>query len=64
MEAFLELNSGRQIGMSVGPLSWRDIDLYAMREGLELDTIQLFRKCIRAMDNTYLKWVEKNKTKE
>lgn len=59
MKAFSELSTCRQIGMSLGPIPWRDMLLYAQYHCLDSFTIDLFISIIKAMDTFYLDWHRK-----
>jgi len=61
MTAFYRLDTCRSIGMSYGPIPWRDIVMYADREGLDSDLVQLFVYVIRSMDGEYLRLADKKK---
>ncbi len=45
--------------MTVGPISWRDILMYGQMSELEPDLLDAFISIIRAMDNGFLKSIEK-----
>lgn len=65
LEAFDELSSCRQIGMSVGPIPYDKIVWYS-REilGFDEDSTSVFKSIIRELDNVYLKWAaDQNKPK-
>lgn len=55
-QAFIELSNDRQMGMSLGPLSWTSMHLYAERHGLFGDEFDRFARLIREMDSAYLGW--------
>lgn len=59
LRAFYDLNTCRSIGMSIGPIPWRDIVLYAQIFSLEEDLVEAFIQVIRQMDITYLDWSNK-----
>jgi hypothetical protein len=59
VDAFWELCTCRALGMSIGPIPWRDVVSYAEYVELEHDLISVFVRAIRALDNIYLVWVEK-----
>ena len=61
IEAFYELSTCRAIGMSVGPIPWRDIINFAEWVELEKGLIPMFVLTIRVMDNVYLKWLDKKR---
>lgn len=54
IEAFVDLQTCRQIGMDVGPIPWRDIAAYGDRLGLEGPMHRLFCRVLRAMDEAWL----------
>lgn len=53
LEAFWELSTDRQIGMSAGPIPSASIDAWADRRGMDDGERALFRSCIRAMDHEW-----------
>lgn len=58
LKAWSDLNSCRSMGMSRGPIPWKDIILYAEYSQLEYDLIEPFVLIIRTMDSAYIDWVE------
>src|SRR5690606_30486884 len=56
LKAFRDLTTCRSYSVSLGPIPWRDILLYAEYSGLEEDVIEPFIFIIRHMDDAYLKW--------
>lgn len=52
-EAFFELSTDRQIGMAMGPLPASSIDRYIAGAGLDHDDADMFRACMRAMDDLF-----------
>lgn len=57
-EAFWELTTERQVGMALGEIPGSQIVAYAERKGVSAAMMGLFKDAIRAMDDTYLGWVE------
>ena len=58
MEAFWDLSTERQLGMTAGPIPWSAIKSYACATELPSSIMVLFETVIRAMDQTYLRWAE------
>lgn len=60
-EAWMQMDSCRQVGMSIGPIPWTAIEQYA--KAMDLDDQQTARmhRLLRAMDRVYLDWVNKRK---
>lgn len=65
LDCFWDLNSCRRVGMSLGSIPWDSIYLYAT------DHLQFppnlrgfFIKLIRTLDNSYLEWIEKSRSKD
>lgn len=54
LKAFYDLSSCRDIGMSLGPIPWRDILTYAIYSKLDDDLIEPFIQIIREMDSGFL----------
>lgn len=52
-EAFSELSTDRQIGMGLGPLPSASIDRYISDHDLGYDDADMFRACMRAMDELF-----------
>ena len=61
LRAFYELITARN---QDGRISWRDIDDYAERVGLEEDILPAFREIIRALERTFCKWLEDERAKK
>ena len=53
-EAFGDLSTCRMIGMTAGPIPWRDIVHYADRAGLDAEEAEAFTTIIRTMDRAWL----------
>lgn len=53
LSAFWELSTDRQIGFSTGPIPSASIDRRTMR--MDEEEAVMFRTCIRAMDQSFLK---------
>jgi hypothetical protein len=63
-QAFWDLHTDRPMGMSVGPIPFGAIHVYADRYGIEgVDEFDAFRDLIRAMDDAYLTWSAKRRDK-
>lgn len=62
LNAFYELSTCRQIGMSLGPIPWTAIIEFAEFSGLDSEILPVFVLSIRAMDAVYLEWTSKKKT--
>lgn len=56
MRAFWDLSTERQVGFTLGPIPGSLIDEYGSRNGLDFDTMDLFRAVIRMLDDAYIKW--------
>ncbi len=61
-QAFMSLNQSRQAGF--GPCALSVCDITAWMELYDIDDRQWFFELIQAMDNEWLKWVNKERTKE
>lgn len=55
LEAFVDLQTCRSVGMDVGPIPWRDVADYGDRLGLVGPMHRLFCKVIRSMDEAWLR---------
>lgn len=53
-EAFTELSTCRNAGMSVGPIPWTAIDRYGQRYGFQGDGFDYLVRMVRALDDTFL----------
>jgi hypothetical protein len=53
-EAYLSLNSCRSYGLSVGPIPWSAIEMYAASESLTQSERFLLHTVIRKMDTVFL----------
>ena len=56
LRAFWDLSTCRSVGMSVGPIPWRDMSEYARVEGLDPDVRAAFIQVLRQLDVKYLDW--------
>jgi hypothetical protein len=61
--AFDDLISSRQMGMSVGPISWETVQKYCDHLGLGPEQSEAMHYHIRAMDATYLSFLMKKQKK-
>lgn len=55
LKAFYELATGRN---QDGRISWRDIDDFAERCGLDEEVVPAFREIIRALERTFGAWID------
>ena len=55
LSVFWELSNDRPIGFGVGPIPAASIDRRSVH--MDADEAEMFRKCIRAMDAEYLKYI-------
>jgi hypothetical protein len=53
-EAYINLNTCRQIGMSVGPIPWSAVEQYVVSHRLSDDEAYVLHMSIREMDSVYL----------
>ena len=60
LEAFSRLSTCRQLGMSPGPIPWRDIRDYAIDAGLDWTETGVFTEIIHTMDSAWLEWQRKH----
>ena len=56
MQAFLDLDSSRINGMSMGRISWLTIDDYCKRIGVVGDQRIDLIYCVQGLDNWYVGW--------
>lgn len=61
LQSFRDLNTCRQIGMSLGPIPWTAMIQYADRFGLDEDLIDDFIYIMRIMDEAYIEHSNKKK---
>lgn len=54
MKAFYDLSTCRTSGMSIGPIPWTAMVLYADRQRLDWDVTEAFIDIIRQMDNSFV----------
>ena len=57
VEAFFDLSTDRQIGMGVGPIPHSSIVLAISQMGLDEIEADLFKRCIRAADREFLRFM-------
>lgn len=62
--AFNDLSTCRPVGLSLGPIPWRDIIDYARYHGLDRLMTDFFLRVMRGMDTVYLKWQRGKKPKD
>jgi hypothetical protein len=62
-QAFWDLNSDRNVGMSLGPIPWSSIQTYGLSKGLECDMIELLHVVIRSMDELFLRYMNEEQEK-
>lgn len=55
-DAFTDLSTCRQIGMSVGPIPYTAIIEYSRVHGFDYETSQLLLRYISEMDSAYLRY--------
>jgi hypothetical protein len=58
LEAFWALTTDRQAGMSTGPIPWSSVQRYGEAKGLDSANIEALHMIVRAMDNTFLGFVQ------
>lgn len=63
MQAYCDLGTCRQIGMTAGPIPWTAVEAYAARKGLDDEVTELLHAVIREMDVKYLEWSAEQKSK-
>lgn len=56
LKAFRHLNSCRSFGMSLGPIPWSEILLYAKHNELDFEATNILVNVISSMDSAYLNW--------
>jgi len=61
--AFWELFSDRQLGMSVGPIPYSSIMMYSREWNLDEEMSHAMLKLVRKMDNAFIEWQEKQSKK-
>lgn len=66
MKSFHDLGTERNIGMSLGPIPWSKMVLYADRSKLEPDVAEAFVDIMRTMDVAFMKYntAEQKRTAE
>jgi hypothetical protein len=64
MQAFWDLSTERQVGMTLGPIPMSRVDALADRSGLDRDNADTLRRAVRAMDREFLKWAAAKAKKE
>lgn len=55
MKSFHDLGTERDIGMSLGPIPWSKIVMYADEYGLDPDVKEAFVNIMRTMDVAFMK---------
>lgn len=63
LEAFTDLSTERNLGMSIGPIPWNSIVLYAKQKHLDEENAQALVTVIRIMDNAYLEFASEEMKK-
>jgi len=63
LEAFMRLQTCRQIGMSLGPIPWTAVHAYGVAAGLDALMLLVFEKVIAEMDSAFLEWCENERPK-
>ena len=63
LEAFDHLKTERQVGMGLGPIPWSAMLLYASIANLDGPNTRNFVIVIRAMDDAYMEWHDKQNEK-
>jgi hypothetical protein len=61
--AFWELSSDRQVGMSAGPIPYSSIVTYCREWGLDEELSSNMLKLVRKMDGHFLEWQDKQSKK-
>jgi hypothetical protein len=59
VQAFYDLSTCRNTGMSLGAIPWRDIVAYAQFHEIDDHLFPIFKAVITAMDATFLKFHDK-----
>jgi hypothetical protein len=59
VQAFYDLSTCRNTGMSLGAIPWRDIMLYAEFHEIDDQLFPIFKAVITAMDATFLRFHDK-----
>lgn len=57
--AFWELSTCRQVGISLGPIPWNVIQYYGREKDYSEEQIEALQYHIRRMDGEYIKFLEK-----
>lgn len=55
MDAFIELDTDRDIGFGLGPIPWSSMHTYAMAHGLTGEIYHDFMYLVRKLDTAYIK---------
>lgn len=55
MDAFLELDTDRDIGFGLGPIPWSSMHTYALAHGLDGEEYHNFMFLVRQLDSAYIK---------
>ena len=56
MDAYLELQHDRPVGMSAGAIPWTAIESYGRANGFDAEQLETLHYTIRKADETWLKW--------
>ena len=59
--AFMALSDSRQIGMGVGPISWKTIHDYCVAYGIEGEQKEEMHYHIKEMDRAYMEYQSRKK---
>ena len=57
-EAFVLLNTCRQIGMTFGPIPWTSVEHYAIATNLNADDKYFLHQIVSHLDEVYLKHMQ------
>lgn len=61
LEAFWDLHTCRQIGMSLGPIPWTSVNIWATMNLTSEDSIKDLHYFVRKLDSEFLRWSQSNK---
>lgn len=61
LSAFFDLESDRQIGFGIGPISWSVVNEYTKANQFDDEQRQKLQRYVKAMDSVYLSHVNKEK---
>jgi len=62
IKGFYELGTCRTMGMSAGPIPWRDIIAYSNFNNFDKELTNHFTRIIMGMDTSYLKYLDSKPT--